>query len=89
MANPTVSASFNKSSYAPGEQITLTVNYADADTKVLTVTTTVTDASGATGSTTSVVNIVDQVAVAVSSSPAKTWTKVSDNGSVAVFTTTA
>lgn len=89
MANPTVTASFNKpAGYAPGELITLTVTYADADRATLAVTVTVTDSTGGTGTATSNV-VIDQGTVAVTSSPARTWTKVSDSGTVAVFTTTA
>lgn len=88
MANPTVTASLNKTAYAPGETMTLTVNYADADRQSLAVTITVTDSSGNTGTATANA-IIDQGTVVVTSSPARTWTKVSDSGTVAVFTATA
>jgi hypothetical protein len=88
MAAPTVTASLDKSGYAPGERMTLTVTYADADTATITVSVTATDSAGNTGAATAVA-VIDQGTVSVTSSPARPWTKVSDNGTVAVFTATA
>jgi hypothetical protein len=88
MANPTVGASLDKASYAPGEKMTLTATYSDPDRQALTITVTVTDSTGATGTATAQ-TVIDQGTVTVASSPAKTWTKVSDTGQVAVFTATA
>lgn len=44
MAAPTANASMNPTTYSPGEQMLLTVNYGDADHQRLTVTVTVADA---------------------------------------------
>lgn len=89
MAAPTVTVSLDKPTYAPGEKMTLTVNYADADTKTITLTVVATDAAGNTSAPTTVNAVIDPVGLTVTSSPARTWTKVSDTGSVAVFTATA
>lgn len=89
MATPTVTASLNKPAYVPGEVITLTVNYGDTDTKALTVTVSVTDSAGNSSAPVTVNAVVDPLTLTVSSSPVRTWTKVSDSGSVAVFTATA
>lgn len=88
MAAPTVTASLNKSAYAIGETMTLTVTYADADQKAGTLTIKVTDAEGNASSPVVVPYLVDPLTIAVTDA-GKTWTKVSDTGSVAVFTATA
>lgn len=88
MAAPTVTASLNKATYAPGEVMTLTVTYGDPDRQALTITITVTDSTSATGTATTQA-VIDPGTVTVTSSPAKTWTKLSDSGSVAVFSATA
>lgn len=87
MALPTLSASLNKTTYAPGETMTLTVTYADADNRSASVTVTGTDGAGNPASVSLNFNISDAVTVAATGGA--TWTKVSDNGSVAVFTATA
>lgn len=88
MANPTVSASLNKATYAPGEQMTLTVNYSDADTKPVSVLVQVTDAAGNKSAPVTVSAMIDPLTLAVNDT-AHTWTKVSDSGAVAVYTATA
>lgn len=90
MANPTVSASLNKATYAKGETMTLTVTYGDADNKTFSVTVQVTDSEGNKSEPVTVpVSISDKVTVAVTDTDGRTWAKVSDNGSVAVYTSTA
>ena len=68
--------------------MTLTVNYGDADQKTGTITVKVTDAEGNVSSPVTVSYLVDPLTIAVTDA-GKTWTKVSDTGSVAVFTATA
>lgn len=90
MATPTVSASLNAASYTPGQLMTLTVIYSDADSQPLTVTVTVRDAAGNVSVPASVtVNITDTLTITVSDSGGRVWTQVSDNGSVAVYTAIA
>jgi len=86
VANPTVSASLNKSTFAPGEQMLLTVQYGDTDNDVVTVTIVVSDSTGNSSEPLTInANITDPVTVTVSDDGGRTWTKQSDNGSVAVF----
>lgn len=86
MSNPTVSASLNKSSFAPGEQMILTVSYADADNRPITVTVVVSDNEGNTSDPVKIVaNITDTVTISVTDDGNRTWTKQSDSGTVAVF----
>lgn len=90
MAAPTVSAALNKSTYAPGETMTLTVTYADPDQSGGTVTVIVTDESGnASAPATVPYSIADSVTVAVSDSASHVFTKTSDNGRVATYTAKA
>lgn len=89
MANPTCSASLDQATYAPGETMTLTVTYGDPDTQSLTVTVVVTDSAGNPSAPATVTAVIDPLTVSVTSEPARTWTQVSDSGSVAVFTATA
>jgi hypothetical protein len=88
MSQPTVSASLSKSVYAPGELMTLTVNYGDADTQAVKVTVQVTDLSGNTSAPVTVSAVIDPVTLTLTDAT-RTWEKVSDTGSVAVFTSVA
>jgi len=89
MSTPTVSAVLDKPSYSPGERMTLTVTYADADTTSYPVVVTVTDAAGGQGSAT--VNVVrnDQLTISVSDPTGKVWVPQSNDGARAVYATTA
>lgn len=90
MANPTVTASLNKASFAPGDTMTLTVTYADPDNRSGTVTVTVTDTGGGSSAPASVGYVIaDPVTIAVTDSLNHTFTKQSDTGAVAVYTATA
>jgi hypothetical protein len=85
MAAPTATASLNASTYSPGDQMTLTVTYGDADTKPVTVTIVVTDAQGNSSAPVKVTAVIDPLTVTVADDSGRTWTRVSDNGSVAVY----
>lgn len=86
MANPTVSAALNKGSFAPGEQMILTVSYGDADNTGVKVTVVVTDAAGNSSEPVVVTaNIADPVTLSVTDDSNRVWTKQSDNGAVAVY----
>lgn len=90
MAAPTVSASLNKSSFTPGETMTLTVTYADPDSSGGTVTVVVTDEAGhASAPATVPYTIADTVTVDVADSGSHTFQKVSDDGRTAVFSAVA
>ncbi len=89
MAAPTVSATSDKVSYAPGQPVTVTVSYADPDTKTNVVTITGTDAEGHAATVTLNLSVVDPVSVTLSDDGNHVWTKGADNGASVVFTTTA
>ena len=84
MATPSVSASLDKTTYAPGELMTLTVDYT---VDPLTVTVVVDGLGGTSGPV--VVPPVKVRRVTVADSAGKTWVLVSDDGSRAVYTATA
>lgn len=88
MTAPTVAAALDKAAYRPGDVMTLTVTYGDPDRQTLTITVVVTDTTGATGQATTQA-VIDQGTVTVTSTPPRAWTKVSDNGTIAVFTAPA
>ncbi|MEH1055373.1 hypothetical protein V6U89_09210 [Micromonospora sp. CPCC 206171] len=85
MAAPTVTASLNAATYSPGDQMTLTVTYGDPDTRPLTVTVVVTDAQGNSSAPVKVTAVIDPLTLTVTDDSGRTWTRVSDNGSVAVY----
>ncbi|MER7892422.1 hypothetical protein AB0C04_06930 [Micromonospora sp. NPDC048909] len=85
MAAPSATASLNASTYSPGDQMTLTVTYSDADTKPLTVTIVVTDAQGNSSAPVRVAAVIDPLTVTVTDDSGRTWTRLSDSGSVAVY----
>lgn len=89
MPAPTVTASLDRTTYTPGDKMTLTVNYGDTDTQTITITVQATDTTGATSQPTTVVAVIDPTTLEVTSTPSRTWAKQSDNGTVAVFTATA
>ena len=90
MATPTVSASLDRAVYAPGAVMTLTVRYGDTDNQVFTVEVVVTDADGNRSAPATVTaTIADPLAVSVTDSEARAWTRISDTGSVAVYTARA
>ncbi|NLU79026.1 hypothetical protein HCA58_11695 [Micromonospora sp. HNM0581] len=85
MAAPTVNVSMDPTTYSPGEPMLLTVNYADPDNQRLTVTVTVADARGNRSAPVSVTAVIDPLTVTVADDSGRTWSRVSDNGAVAVF----
>jgi hypothetical protein len=85
MAVPTVTASMDATTYAPGDQMLLTVAYADTDTRPLTVTIVVTDDRGNQSAPVTVPTVIDPLTVTVTDDSGRTWTRVSDTGAVAVF----
>ncbi|MEV4657873.1 hypothetical protein [Micromonospora sp. NPDC049301] len=85
MAAPTATAALSASTYSPGEQMLLTVTYSDADTTPLTVTIVVTDAQGNSSAPVKVTAVIDPLTLTVTDDSGRTWTRVSDNGSVAVY----
>ncbi|MBQ0991211.1 hypothetical protein PSH03_004324 [Micromonospora sp. PSH03] len=89
MAAPTATAALNASVFAPGDQMLLTITYSDADTKPLTVTIVVTDAQGNSSAPVKVTAVIDPLTVTVTDNSGRTWTRVSDNGSVAVYRSVA
>ncbi|MFG1918645.1 hypothetical protein [Micromonospora sp. NPDC048898] len=85
MAAPTATATLTAPVYSPGDQMLLTVTYADADTKPLTVTIVVTDAQGNSSAPVKVTAVIDPLTLTVTDSSGRIWTRVSDNGAVAVY----
>lgn len=89
MTAPTCTATLNKTTFQPGEQMVLTVNYADVDTKPISVQVIVTDSTGASSTPVTVNAVIDPSSIAVTSNPVRTWVAGPNNGSVATFTATA
>ena len=88
MTAPTASAILNKSSYAIGETMTLTVNHTDADRMTLTVSGVVTDSNGNSAPWSATAEL-DAGAVSITSTGGKTWTLQSATANQSVFTATA
>lgn len=93
---PTVtSVTFDQPSYQPGQLITATMTYTKGKSDLVntltgTATDPVTGLSGHLDQTFTIANqITDTTTPSVSDPPARTWTKVSDTGLVAIFTATA
>lgn len=89
MANPTCSATLNKTSYAVGETITLTVNHTDADRQTLSVTVVVTDQEGNTSPPAVATATIDAGVVTFTQTGGKTWALQSATLNQSVYTTTA
>jgi hypothetical protein len=85
MAAPTATASLNATAYAPGAQMLLTVVYGDLDHQGLTVTVVVSDAQGNSSAPVKVSAVIDPLTITVTDDSGRTWSRVSDNGSVAVY----
>jgi hypothetical protein len=92
------SMTFDQADYAPGDVVTLTVDYvsdaAGVNPVTATATATVTDSAGAVTATDSAPLVVNEPVsagdvVSVTDTGSRVWTEVSDSGSVAVFTSTA
>lgn len=88
MANPTATATLNKSAYAIGETMTLTVDHTDADRMTLTVSGVVTDSNGNTAEWSSTAEL-DAGMVTITNSGGRTWTLQSATANQSVFTATA
>lgn len=73
MANPTATATLNKSTYAVGETMILTVDHADADRQALTVTVVVTDSQGNTSTPATASALIDAGTVTFTQTGGKTW----------------
>jgi hypothetical protein len=91
MANPTGSVSYDKSSYHPGETMTATVSYADADSKTGVAAFDLTDAAGHVTPAQATFTVSDPVDVTPKPSNDRTWVEVagSDTGASVKFTATA
>lgn len=89
MAAPTVTASLNRATYAPGDVMILTITYGDSDTKPVSVSIVVTDSQGNASAPVVATAVIDPLAIAVTDSSGRTWSRVSDSGSVAVYQATA
>jgi hypothetical protein len=88
MPGPTATATLNKTTYAVGEVMTLTVNHTDADRQTLTVSGTVTDSQGNSANWSATANI-DAGVVTITQNGGKTWTLQSATANQSVFTATA
>lgn len=91
MAAPVVSCTLDKSSYAIGQTMTLTITATDADAKSGTVSVVVTDAEGnASTAVVSPYTITDVMSAAVTDSNGKVFSRVTGAGVFpATYTATA
>lgn len=85
MAAPTVTVALDAAVYAPGDDMTLTVTYDDADSRPVTVTVVVTDAQGNSSAPARVTAVIHPLTLTVTDDSDRTWTKLSDNGAVADY----
>lgn len=85
MAAPTVTAALDATTYEPGQQMTLTATYGDADTQPMSVTVVVTDARGSSSAPVRVTAVIDPLTLTVADDSGRAWTRVSDDGAVAVY----
>jgi hypothetical protein len=88
MAIPTASATLNKTSYAIGETMTLTVNHTDADRMTFTVAGVVSDSNGNTAAWSSTADL-DAGVVTITQDGGKFWELQSATPNQSVFTATA
>ncbi|MFK3985691.1 hypothetical protein ACI2K4_35680 [Micromonospora sp. NPDC050397] len=88
MAAPTItSATLNKSTFAPGETMILTVVGADADEELIEITLTVRNqTSGASGVPVVVTTILDELQAVATDSESRTWTQIARTGATFVLT---
>jgi hypothetical protein len=87
---PIVSAiSFDKTSYSAGNVITATVNYKPGYSSHNYHGTGTDTTTGAVGSLDFEFTVADSTVLTVADQRSRAWTKVSDTGTVAVFTATA
>ncbi|CCH20553.1 hypothetical protein [Micromonospora lupini] len=89
MATPTVTAALNGSVFTPGQQMLLTVTYSDADTQPLTVTIVITDAKGNSSAPVKTTVVIDPLTLTVTDDSGRAWSRISDNGAVAVYRSVA
>lgn len=91
MAAPSItSATLNKSTFAPGETMILTVVGADADEELIEITLSVRSrTSGATSGPVVVTTVLDELESVATDSEARTWTQVARTGATFVLTGTA
>lgn len=85
MAFPTATLTYDKASYVPGEFILATITYSDPDSQTFTGTGTVTDSQGNPFSVSGMFSVSDILTNSMSDNGGRTWTKLSDDGAVAVW----
>jgi hypothetical protein len=73
MANPTCTATLNKSSYNVGETLVLTVDHTDADRQTLTVEVVVRDQNGNPSPPSVATATIDAGVIEFTNTGGKTW----------------